>query len=278
MYPQVRLSEPVTPYAVDPLVARPKNASELIADLLSKIGGGIKRRWLRERRRRKVGRAYDMALEVAGVIPRGSRVLDVGCGNGFIAHHLSAMMGTSVIGIDVADSTEAPINYRKYDGHEFPIADASFDAVVLAYVLHHAQDTHAMLNEIKRVLRPGGLAIIYEDIPATFWDRFICWTHDLKWRNRTGACTFHNESRWRQVFEWAGFEITRERPLARLRNLTHPVRRRFFLIESSRSSATRHTTTVSPARLSLANVRGSTICDPLSVSKREGWCAASERR
>src|ERR1700752_5030663 len=64
------------------------------------IGSGIRRRWLRERRRRKVARAYDMALEIARVIPHGSQVLDVGCGTGFIAHHLSAMMGTAVIGID----------------------------------------------------------------------------------------------------------------------------------------------------------------------------------
>lgn len=253
MYPQFRVSEPATPSSLGPLVARPKSVFELSADPPSQIGAGIGRRWLRERRRRKVGRAYDMAVEIARVIPRGSHVLDVGCGNGFIAHHLSAMMGTSVIGIDVADSTEAPINYRKYDGREFPIADSTFDAVVLAYVLHHAQDMHAMLNEIKRVLRPGGVVVIYEDIPATFWDRFICWTHDRKWRNRTGACSFHDESGWREVFDRAGFEIIRERPLARLRNLTHPVRRRFFLIESN--GTTRHTTPISPARLSLASAK-----------------------
>ena len=100
-------------------------------------------------------------------MPRGSEVLDVGCGNGYIAHHLSAMLGRDVTGIDVADSTEAPIDYRQYDGREFPAADASFDAVVLAYVLHHAQDVHSMLAEMKRVLRPGGVAIIYEDIPET---------------------------------------------------------------------------------------------------------------
>lgn len=173
-----------------------------------------------------------MALEVARVIPRGSQVLDVGCGNGYIAHHLSAMMNTIVIGIDVADSTEAPIDYRQYAGREFPVANASFDAVLLAYVLHHAQDTLAMLNEMKRVLRAGGLAVVYEDIPETPWDRFICWTHDRKWRKRTGACTFQGESEWRAVFEAAGFEVTHDRQLARLRNLTHPVCRRFFLLRS----------------------------------------------
>ena len=53
------------------------------------------------RRRRKVGRAYDMALEVARTLPLRANVLDVGCGNGFIAHYLSGMLGTSVVGLDV---------------------------------------------------------------------------------------------------------------------------------------------------------------------------------
>src|SRR5678816_1759754 len=63
---------------------------------------GLVRRWRRELRRRKVGRAYDMALEIARAIPYGSRVLDVGCGNGYIAHHLSALLGTTVAGIDLS--------------------------------------------------------------------------------------------------------------------------------------------------------------------------------
>src|SRR5204863_2926477 len=60
---------------------------------------GVRRRLEREQRRRKVGRAYDMSLEIARIIPSGSEVLDVGCGNGFIAHHLSATLGTPVTGI-----------------------------------------------------------------------------------------------------------------------------------------------------------------------------------
>ena len=199
-------------------------------NFLDAILEGLQRRWLRERRRRKVGRAYDMALEIARVIPRGSEVLDVGCGNGFIAHHLSAMLWTSVVGIDVMTATQAPIDYRQYDGVTFPLPDNSMDAVLLCYVLHHAQDVRAVLSEMKRVLRPGGLAVIYEDIPQTAWDRFVCWTHDLKWRRRTGECTFRTELEWFEMFERAGFEAIVERQLSRARNLMHPVRRRFFLL------------------------------------------------
>lgn len=191
---------------------------------------GIRRRWRREWRRRQVGRAYDMALEIGRMVPAHSRVLDVGCGNGFIAHHLSAMVGTKVIGIDLDATTEAAIDYRQFDGRHFPVEDGAVDAVLLCYVLHHAQDLGVVMNESRRVLSDDGLAVIYEDIPAAWWDRFVCWTHDLKWRKRTGPCTFRRESEWHTVFNSAGFEIIQERGLSRWRNLAHPVRRRVYLL------------------------------------------------
>ncbi len=204
-------------------------------DLLDAVIDAVKRRWARERRRRKVGRAYDMAFEIARVIPRGFEVLDVGCGNGFIAHHLSAMLGTSVVGIDLGNSAEAPIDYCRYDGWHFPLPNDSVDAVLLCYVLHHAQDIHSILGEMRRVLRDGGFALIYEDIPQTRWDRFICALHSLQWKNRCGRCTFRSDSHWRLLFESSGFEVLTERSLSRWRNLTHPVCRRLYLLKGTDS-------------------------------------------
>jgi SAM-dependent methyltransferase len=174
-----------------------------------------------------------MALEVASVLPPRANVLDVGCGNGFIAHHLQSMLGTTVVGLDVGKSIAARINYLPYDGRHFPVRDDSFDAVLLCYVLHHAQDPRLVLNEVNRVLRDGGVAIIYEDIPSIWWDRAVCWTHDRQWRGHTGPCTFQQEQDWRRIFRLAGFEIVKERPLSRWRNLAHPVSRRFFVIRTT---------------------------------------------
>ena len=194
---------------------------------------GIQRRWRRERRRRKVGRAFDMALEIARILPPNSRLLDVGCGNGFITHHLSALLGTKAIGIDLSFTTEAAIDYRQFDGRHFPVDDNSVDSVLLCYVLHHAQDVGTVLKELQRVLSVGGLAIVYEDIPSMWWDRLVCWTHDLKWRKRTGRCTFRRELEWRTVFASAGFQIVSERALSRWRNLAHPVRRRLYVLKAT---------------------------------------------
>lgn len=194
---------------------------------------GLVRRLRRERRRRKIGRAYDMALEIARLIPKGSEVLDVGCGNGFIAHHLSAIVGNPVVGIDVMPATEAPIDYRRYDGKHFPVADNSFDAVLLCYVLHHARDAQLVLNEVRRVLRKDGLAIIYEDIPLTAWDQAFCRIHNWKWQARSGPCRFRNESQWHAVFAALGFEMVNGRRLSRWRNVSHPVARRLFCFQLS---------------------------------------------
>jgi SAM-dependent methyltransferase len=191
---------------------------------------GLKRRLARERRRRQVGRAYDMALEIARVVPRGSDVLDVGCGNGFIAHHLSAILGTNVIGIDVMDKTEAPIDYRRYDREHFPAPNNSYDAVLLCYVLHHAQDAALVLKEVRRVLRAGGVAIIYEDIPQSWWDQGMCLVHDLLWKLRTGPCAFRTDSEWCRQFSYSGFELVKDRALSRTRNFTHLVARRTYVI------------------------------------------------
>ncbi len=202
-------------------------------ELLAAVVFGIKRRFKRERRRRKVGRAYDMALEIARMIPAGSDVLEVGCGNGFITHHLSALLGTSAAGVDLNSSAEAPIDYRRYDGARLPAPDKSFDAVLLCYVLHHAQDVSVVLKEVRRVLRAGGLAVIYEDIPETWWDKGVCWIHNQQWRGRTGPCTFRQVSEWRTLFNSFGFELAGERMLSRWRNLTHPVRRSSYVLKQS---------------------------------------------
>jgi ubiquinone/menaquinone biosynthesis C-methylase UbiE len=224
----LEILEQIPPYPAGRLSPRRRFT---VADAIGELLHGIQRRWQRERRRRKVGRAYDMALEVARIVPRYSRVLDVGCGSGFIAHHLSAMLGIAVTGIDLDKCPQAPIDYRRFDGAHFPVEDESFDCVVFCYVLHHAQDVAAVLSEVRRVLGPGGLLVVYEDIPETGWDRFVCWTHNLQWQSRTGPCTFRDEDEWRDTFDAAGFAIVDERRLSRMRNLAHPVSRRLFTLK-----------------------------------------------
>ncbi|MBN1104519.1 MAG: class I SAM-dependent methyltransferase, partial [Deltaproteobacteria bacterium] len=100
----------------------------------------------------------------------GNKVLDVGCGNGYILSKF-AMAGAEAHGIDLTgaalDLTRKRIRSAglraellQADSARLPFADSSFDLVYSLGVLHHSPRTHESFREIHRVLRPGGKAVI----------------------------------------------------------------------------------------------------------------------
>jgi SAM-dependent methyltransferase len=105
--------------------------------------------------------------------PEKPAMLDVGCGVGSLHPLLRGIVGR-LSGIDVsfeciaqarADNRDG--DYRAFDGSSFPFDDASFDLVTAVCVLHHvdpAARAH-LVNEMRRVARPGGLVCIIEHNP-----------------------------------------------------------------------------------------------------------------
>lgn len=97
---------------------------------------------------------------------RGMRVLDLGCAGGFMSEAL-AERGATVSGIDPAaaaiasasrhaKATDLEIDYRVGVGEALPYPDAAFDHVVCVDVLEHVEDLGKVLDEVRRVLKPGG--------------------------------------------------------------------------------------------------------------------------
>ena len=81
-------------------------------------------------------------------------LLDVGCGNGTLAHTLAQQDDRlTVHGLERRPRGGEPIPVTAYDGGAFPFADDAFDAVLLADVLHHDPDPVAVLREAARVAR-----------------------------------------------------------------------------------------------------------------------------
>jgi ubiquinone/menaquinone biosynthesis C-methylase UbiE len=181
-------------------------------------------------RYRRIARAFDAACSIAEHLRQGGKVLDVGCGNGFIAHHLKAL-GHGVVGVDLAITPEAPICYSNFNGRDLPFDDASFDAVLFSFVLHHSQNITRLLAEGRRVLRAGGRIVVFEDIPERWHDRALCLWHEQNWKSRTGACTFLGCDAWLDLFETLGLRVAQRAILPRLRNPIHPVQGARFVLE-----------------------------------------------
>ncbi|EQM68739.1 class I SAM-dependent methyltransferase [Pseudomonas tohonis] len=100
-------------------------------------------------------------------------VLDVGCGIGnyhaLLAPHFRRLSGVDVSSdcIAMARHRNAGVDYEVYDGERLPYADASFDVVYTICVMHHVSPSlwQNFVSEMRRVLRPGGLALVFEHNP-----------------------------------------------------------------------------------------------------------------
>lgn len=98
-------------------------------------------------------------------LPAHSKILDVGCGGGFLSNEL-ALHGHSVSGVDLSpeslkvaekfDKTKS-VSYQVADAYHLPFADESFDAITAMDFLEHVDDPEKVIGEFSRVLKPGGL-------------------------------------------------------------------------------------------------------------------------
>ena len=108
-------------------------------------------------------------VEFLASLPKGSLVLDVGCGNGRNAV-CAEKMGLRVVAFDVspgmvekAVGKTRETSYALADACLTPFDDSSFDAVIAIAVIHHIESEDGRreaLREIGRVLKPGGRALI----------------------------------------------------------------------------------------------------------------------
>lgn len=105
--------------------------------------------------------------------PETVDVLDVGCGVGNYHPHLAGVV-RSVSGVDVSPDCIAnarirnpDVHYQVYDGHRLPWPDASFNVVYTVCVMHHVVPDQwtGFAAEMRRVLRPGGIALVFEHNP-----------------------------------------------------------------------------------------------------------------
>ncbi len=126
-----------------------------------------------------------VARRAVGMARRGQAV-DLGCGPGRLVVELARRSSDlRVTGIDLSEEMLAQgrhnarragvadrVSFRQGDAQQIPFPDASLDLVVSTLSLHHWSDPAAVLDEIARVLRPGGSFLVFDlrrDMAAPSW-------------------------------------------------------------------------------------------------------------
>src|SRR5262245_38310743 len=168
---------------------------------------------------RKLRKQYFDLFSLSG----GESVADIGCGTGANAMALVDYLqgNCTVVGVDNSEpmlkigerNLESfpygdRISLQKAEAHELPFSDGDFDAAMIVQVLEYSKDPIRMLQEAKRVLKPGGKILVGD----TDWDTIV-WNSNLKERTRQIVLGWsdHESDGWqgRKILEYltrAGFQ------------------------------------------------------------------------
>jgi ubiquinone/menaquinone biosynthesis C-methylase UbiE len=165
------------------------------------------------------GRATDAFARQLG-LQAGMRLLDIGSGLGGPARYFARHHGCDVTGIDLTDEfvtvarslsrrlgLEGKVRFENGSGTAMPFAAASFDAATLIHVGMNIADKRQLFSEVKRVLVPGGVFGIYDQMREAPGDP----TFPVPWATTQEASFVDEPETYRRLLTDAGFEIIRDR-------------------------------------------------------------------
>jgi ubiquinone/menaquinone biosynthesis C-methylase UbiE len=195
-------------------------------------------------------RAADIVAKAAmdRLLPADGLCLDVGAGFGHVAEILlNRAPRRRCVAIDpvwtppdrlirrLDQAAAGRFQFLTANGLRLPFADGSFDAAWMAFVLHHVSfdEQWRVLDEIARVLKPGGVFLLLEDTPATEREWAVVARADrrLNVESRREPHFYRGPAEWRAVLPSRGFEVTEEIAFSRVfpRASLAPVPHRAFV-------------------------------------------------
>jgi ubiquinone/menaquinone biosynthesis C-methylase UbiE len=178
-----------------------KDEHPIFAALYDQISASAERRWMGERRRRLLAGARGAVLEIGG-------------GTGANLAHYRNVDRVTIAEPDPfmrnrigpkLDEARVPVEVSAAGAEALPYPDGSFDTVVSTLVLCTVPDQEAALDEVRRVLRPGGRLLFIEHVRAA--GSAARWQDRLEplWRRLLAGC--HPNRDTVTAIEEAGFEI-----------------------------------------------------------------------
>jgi SAM-dependent methyltransferase len=129
-------------------------------------------------------RARRQARMLAAVLAQrtgAQRIVDVGCGDGSATHLVSGLNArNTVIGVDWSATALARARARGLlvvqggvDTSGLPLADGCADVVIMSELIEHLVDTDTAVDEVRRVLRPGGILLLSTPNLAAWFNRAL---------------------------------------------------------------------------------------------------------
>jgi SAM-dependent methyltransferase len=139
-------------------------------------------------------------------------VLEVGVGTGanlYLAssHVVAVDASAEMLAVARRRPTPAIVHLSQTDVHHIAFADATFDEVVGSFLLCNVTDPLAVLQEVRRVLRPGGRLLLLEHVRGAHpWVARLTDLLDLPWHAWSQGCHLNRETE--ATVASAGFTIT----------------------------------------------------------------------
>lgn len=142
----------------------------------------------------------------------GSRklhLLDVGCGNGLISFHL-ASLGHETLGIDQDkkciqqaqnSNSLSTLQFRHLAAEDVDFPER-FDAIICSEVLEHVPEPKALLGQLRKLLKPGGLLIV--TVPNGYGPRELLVTKPYQWLTKNSPGTLRIVDRFKLALGYTG--------------------------------------------------------------------------
>lgn len=142
--------------------------------ILPEMEGFFARWYARQRGTRSQLALYrQQAAQLTAAVPDGAAVLEVAPGPGYLAIEMSRLGRLRVTGLDIsktmieiarehAHAARVPVDFRHGDAAAMPFADDSFELIVCQAAFKNFRQPVTVLNEMHRVLRPKGVAVIQD--------------------------------------------------------------------------------------------------------------------
>jgi ubiquinone/menaquinone biosynthesis C-methylase UbiE len=142
---------------------------------------GAVARWYDRSTRKDAERFHALAARLRTVLPQGGDMLEVAPGPGFVAIEMAKGGAYRVTGLDVSrtmvelahrNAAEAAVDvdFRQGSASAMPFAHESFDLLACSAAFKNFSEPHKALEEMHRVLRPGGTALVLDlrkDVPMS---------------------------------------------------------------------------------------------------------------